>query len=322
MAARSEVPEFELVDLSELAGNDLDALLEEEIDVWQSRFQWDFRPAADLLRRFLHIRSLLGCALRVNGQVAGYTYCVSEGRKALIGDLYLRSAHWSRAREMQLLSGAVDLLTRQGPVRRIESQLMLLGSPPGTPLPKPELATRHERLFMQITGEAALRMRAVAPACSVSFLPWSDRNAEEAAHLLASCYRGHVDGEINDQYRNIPGARTFLTNITRYPGCGRFSPASSLFAVDQSTGRVCGMALTSHIAEHSGHITQLCVLPALRHSGIGHELIRQSLALLVGTGCNNVSLTVTTANDAAIRLYESLGFTAKASFPALVWDGI
>ena len=43
---------------------------------------------------------------------------------------------------------------------------------------------------------------------------------EEAAHVISAAYRGHVDSEINDQYRSIPGARRFVTNIVRFPGCG------------------------------------------------------------------------------------------------------
>lgn len=322
MAARSQVPAPELVDLGELGGRDLDPLLEEEIEVWDRRFAWDFRPAADLLRRFLHIRSLMGCALRVNGEIAGYAYCVCEGRKGLIGDLYVRSAFANRIYETRLLEGVLDILIRQGAVRRIESQLMLVCWPSGMQLPLSQHARRHDRIFMRISREAASRLPEVPPSFPVTFLPWADRYAEETAHVLAASYRGHVDSEINDQYRSIPGARVFLSNITRYPGCGRFAPGSSILAIDNSSGRICGMSLTSHIAAETGHITQLCVLPAVRHSGLGYELLRNSLARLSEAGCTSTSLTVTAANTDAIHLYETAGFTRQASFPALVWDAL
>ena len=152
-------------------------------------------------------------------------------------------------------------------------------------------------------------------------MPWAERYSEEVAHLVSAAYRGHVDSEINDQYRNIPGARHFLTNIIRYPGCGSFAPASSVLAIDKRTGRVCGVCLASRISENAGHITQLCILPAIRGAHLGYELIRQSLGHLANSGCTTASLTVTCTNVAAIRLYEAIGFSSKWVFPALVWDG-
>lgn len=143
---------------------------------------------------------------------------------------------------------------------------------------------------------------------------------EEMAHLLAASYRGHVDSEINDQYRNIPGARQFLSNIIRFPGCGRFAPNASVLALDENSGRLCGMCLASNISECAGHITQVCVLPALRGARLGYELLRRALLHLTDSGSDLAGLTVTCSNTEAIRLYHSLGFRITASFPALVWD--
>jgi ribosomal protein S18 acetylase RimI-like enzyme len=170
------------------------------------------------------------------------------------------------------------------------------------------------RIAIQALKPAVLKMR-------VGFSSWADRFKEEAAHLVAAAYRGHVDSEINDQYRSIPGARHFLLNIIQYPGCGRFSPRSSIVAVDESSGRVCGMCLSSLVSDKSGHVTQLCVLPGVRGERVGYELLRLALLDLVAQGCNDVSLTVTCSNSGAIRLYESLGFHATSTFPSLVWEG-
>ena len=65
MAALSDPKLPEVVELSHLDVSEFDALFGEEIAVWNHRFQWDFRPSADLLRRFLLVRSLIGYALRV-----------------------------------------------------------------------------------------------------------------------------------------------------------------------------------------------------------------------------------------------------------------
>ncbi len=320
MAALSEAPLPELIELSQLAPNALEPLFDEEIRVWDTRFAWDFRPSADLLRRFLQIQSLNGCALRSGSEIIGYGYHICEGRKGLIGDFYVRAAHASASNETLLLGGIIQALMLASGVRRIESQLMLLQSPLFQP-PFQRYVIRHDRYFMQIERAAALNLPARPPAFHASFRGWTERLHEEIARLVAASYKGHVDSDINDQYRTIAGARHFLTNIVKFPGCGRFSPGASVVAIDESTGRVCGVCLASLISPVSGHVTQLCVLPALRGAHLGYELLRQTLLKLLGLGCRSVSLTVTCTNLEAIRLYESMGFHSQASFPALVWEG-
>lgn len=322
MAAATEVLGPAVVQLPHLRPVDLDPLLAEEIDAWGERFSWDFRPSADLLRRFLQIRSLSGCALRFDDRVVGYAYSVCESRKGLIGDFYLRAQYHRHSFQLILLEAIVRNLMLTPGVRRIESQLMMLRTEAEAGyLPFGEYLRRHDRFFMRITRETILKLQPRKLSPRLHLVHYHERHLEEMAHVVSGAYRGHVDSEINDQYRNIPGARQFLTNIIRFPGCGRFSPEASMLAIDENTGRVCGMCLASHVSGNSGHVTQLCILPALRSAGIGYELLRQTLRNLVVSGCESVSLTVTCENVDAIRLYESIGFTTIAGFPALVWEG-
>ncbi len=319
MAALAEASAYEIVELTQLSVADLDPLLNEEIGVWESRYAWDFRPSANLLRRFLQMHSLYGYALRFNQRVIGYTYYVCEGHKGLIGDFFVSEALNNSSLETALLQAVVQGLMRISGIRRIESQLILLQD--RERLPFNDFLRRHDRYFMTIAHDTASVLQAVTPQLHAAFVPWSERYQEETAHLVSAAYRGHVDSDINDQYRTIPGARQFLTNIIRYPGCGQFSPAASVLVIDGKTGRVCGACLSSLIAADSGHVTQLCVLPALRGARLGYELLRQSLERLRQLGCTTTSLTVTCSNVHAIQLYESMGFHKQATFPALVWQG-
>ncbi len=311
----------EVVELTTLTPADLDPLFHEEIGVWNKRFNWDFQPSAELLRRFVQIRSLYGYALIADKQVIGYTYHVSEGRKGLIGDFFLKHEYASAVNEMLLLGATVQGIMLISGISRIESQLMLLRMPLAQPLPFHKHLTRHDRSFMGIDRAAVLRLEPRTPEINVAFCQWTERLGEEVAHLVSAAYRGHVDSEINDQYRTIPGARHFLTNIVRFPGCGMFSSTASIIAIDQRSGRACGACLASMVSAKSGHVTQLCVLPAIRGARLGYELLRQTLMRMVEAGCTTVSLTVTSSNVDAIRLYESVGFRAQSVFPALVWEG-
>lgn len=320
MAAASDAPLVEVSELRHVSLAELDHLLAEEVGVWSRELSWDFRPSAELVHRFVQTQSLTGFALRVRNQLAGYAYQVCDERKGLIGDFYVRPSFHTAAHENALLTAIVQNLMRTPGVRRIESQLMLLRPPADHPLPFARWLTRHDRLFMTIAADTVLTLPARPPEHRVRIQMWNDRMHEEAAHVISAAYRGHVDSEINDQYRNIPGARRFLTNIVRFPGCGRFSSPGSFAAIDEFTGRLCGLCLSSLVSADTGHITQVCVLPALRGTKVGYELLRHSLVSLISSGCRSVSLTVTCSNIDAVQLYESLGFRARCTFPALVWD--
>jgi len=144
------------------------------------------------------------------------------------------------------------------------------------------------------------------------------RNGKMA--LIAAAYDGHIDSRINDQYRSPAGARRFLHNIVQYPGCGTFYRPASYAAFDALSGRMCGVSLASIVAPDTGHITQICVTPSARGTGTGHELLRNSLTTLREMGCTSASLTVTAANEDAVRLYERVGFTTVRQFTAYVWE--
>ena len=150
---------------------------------------------------------------------------------------------------------------------------------------------------------------------------WTEHYHDAAANLIAEAYQGHVDSRINDQYRSHAGARRFLSNIVQYPGCGAFFRPASYVAFDAVTDRLCGISLASLVAPESGHITQICVSRAVRGTGIGHALMRQSLITLRDLGCRSASLTVTAANTGAVSLYERMGFETVRRFWAYVWEG-
>jgi ribosomal protein S18 acetylase RimI-like enzyme len=75
------------------------------------------------------------------------------------------------------------------------------------------------------------------------------------------------------------------------------------------------------VAEGVGHITQICASPNVRGTGIGHELLRQSLTILRDAGCRSATLTVTASNEDAVALYQRVGFEIIRQFSAFVWEG-
>jgi ribosomal protein S18 acetylase RimI-like enzyme len=315
-------PRGALLDLRDLQPEHLAPLLAEEIEAWRSGLDWDFRMSADLVKRFVQVRALNGFALLEGGvrtaTVAGYCYYVAEEGKGLIGDFYIREAARTVENENRLLEAVLESMWRTPGMRRVEAQMLMLSSHVNRPMPFPRWSRMFPRGFYQAAvGLGALPPRAPAGA---TILPWTIDLSEEAAQLIAISYRGHVDSQINDQYRSSSGALRFLANIVKFPGCGLFFAPASFVARDRSSGALCGISLASMVAPDVGHITQLCVAPSHQGRGVGYEMLRRSLDALAVHGCRSASLTVTTANQTAIRLYESVGFHNQREFAAFVWE--
>jgi ribosomal protein S18 acetylase RimI-like enzyme len=323
MAARIEPAHAaaDLIDLHELSAADLEPLLEEEIDTWRHALQWDFRKSAGLVRRFLDLRALSGYALVAGRSIAGYAYFVLEEHKALIGDLYVRRAAYAPEIEARLLHAVLRSALESPQVRRIEAQLMMMVAAPAATLPASRYMRQFDRSFMLLERLDALALPPGAAAAAAHIERWTEPFQEAAAQLIADAYRGHIDALINDQYRTPGGARRFLYNIVQYPGCGAFAKSASFAAFEPRSGRMTGMCLSSMIGPRTGHITQICVRPQAQGTGIGYELLRRSIDGLREAGCQQVSLTVTSSNPAAVRLYERIGFRATRRFLALAWEG-
>ena len=79
------------------------------------------------------------------------------------------------------------------------------------------------------------------------------------------------------------------------------------------------MILTSTVQERVGHTTQICVMPGYQGRGLGRRLIAATIAALRARNFEALSLTVTAANERAVRLYEKIGFKRIKSFTAGVW---
>ncbi len=307
------------LDLRSVGIESLSAVLTEQIAAWKTELDWDFESSANLVRRFVHMRVLTGYALLSRADpthAIGYSYYVCEDGKGLVGDLYVLKQHRTWEFENALLQASLDAMWQTPGVHRIESQLLMTADAPNRRVPYPNWFQSFPRLFLEAPASASLPARKLSP--SITILPWTEAWQEATGRLIAGAYQNHIDSRINDQYRSAIGARRFLTNIVQYPGCGSFfAPASFVATAD---GALCGASLASLVAKDVGHITQVCVAPSYQGIGLGYELMRRSMDALAAHGCRAVSLTVTAANESALRLYRNMGFTQRRAFSAYVWE--
>jgi ribosomal protein S18 acetylase RimI-like enzyme len=313
----------EILDLRHFTSADLRPLLQNEVELWARFLSWDYSGSAEMILRYVDAKILPGYAALHRGRILGYSFFVYEGSKGVIGDLFSNNGMPSESSheiESRLLMHVIETLQQSPGVHRIEAQL-LLHQAGAVARPFVEQAfQRHARLFMTLpmgsVGNLAKRTGA-----EIEIRRWSDQDYQGAAAVITAAYRGHVDGQINDQYRSLSGSLRFLNNIVRFPGCGTFDPEGSFVAVHSHSRSLVGLILCSRVRHDVGHITQICVLPEFRSHGMGESLLAATAANLRSRKFSVLSLTVTEANTRAVDLYRRLGFEIKRVFDAFVWEG-
>src|SRR5260370_21008677 len=80
--------QIEILDLRHFSARQLRPLLEDEARVWKQRLRWSYESSSELLLQYLDSRILPGFVALDRGRVCGFTFCVYEGHKAVVGDAY------------------------------------------------------------------------------------------------------------------------------------------------------------------------------------------------------------------------------------------
>ena len=324
MAALSDRYDSPVVELRKVAAEDLNSILEEETGDWRAGLNWDFRPSADLVRRFVHMQALGGFALMANcaggSRLVGYSYFVCEESKGLIGDLFMMREYRTLENETALLNAVLGAMWHTPGIRRIESQIMLLSSPMERDVPYQKWFRAHPRQFLEIPLASML---ALLPRTfpKIRIAPWtepwqrsdraSDRPFVSRPHRQPDQRSIPLDRRsppLPDQHRPVPGMRYFLR--PRVLCRDRCRPAVSCTAYPcrawslPMSGTSLRYAWTRRIAAPAS-ATNWCVA---------------SLVALAAHGCRTVSLTVTAANESALQLYQRMGFVPRREFAAYVWE--
>jgi ribosomal protein S18 acetylase RimI-like enzyme len=307
---------IEILDLRHFTAPAMRSVLETEGAVWKQRLHWDFGASIKLLMQYLDNRMLPGFAALDAGRAVGYTFCVYEESKAVIGDVFAEDPKI----EQTLLRHLFELLLNSPQVDRIESQLLLHPSGVHADLFREAGFQVFRRLFMVRPLTDLLPPLRVELPGELELRAWREEDLTAAGRLIVEAYRDHPDSVINDQYRSAHGALRFLHNIVRYAGCGVFSAPASYVVVERYSRDIIALVLGSRVSPQSGHVTQVCVHPHYRRCGLARQLLSLSAFSFMRQGASEISLTVTDANAMAVDLYLAEGYTRAHSFDAAVWQ--
>jgi ribosomal protein S18 acetylase RimI-like enzyme len=308
-----------LADLRQVRVQTLDPLFEEEARLWAQDLHWDYRPSLALIHRYVDTHSLTGFALLEDRRALGYCFYVVDDHKGIIGDLFVSPGATEESAARRLFEEAIRELSAHPGVERIEAQLIPFGAASFDSFLAALGFHLYPRQFM-LMALGVSRSTELPNSNALSLEPWNDRYLDSCAELMHLAYAGHVDARINDHYQSHTGAAKFLRNIVLLPGCGQFLPEASFLLRQRNDTSLVGAVLASRVADHVGHITQICIRPGFQGHGLGRRLMEASIGSLVGLGYHSLSLTVTSRNSVAIQLYERLGFHTLKTFPAAVLE--
>jgi ribosomal protein S18 acetylase RimI-like enzyme len=303
-------------------------LLETESRLWQERLRWNYQSSTELLLQYLDSRILPGFVALDRGRICGFTFCVYEGQKAVVGDAFAVANDQAQMLHITqtLLHHLLQLLLHSPTIQRVESQLLLYDA--GS-IDETFLAagfSMYPRLFMEYdlppSPNPATRSRESHLTSGlpphIELVVWSADHYQAAAELIHESYMGHIDARINDQYCSLHGSLRFLHNIVRFPGCGVFDSDASWVLRNKRNGALIGMLLCSRVAPDVAHITQLCVATSHRGQHLGLKLLEHCVQHLTRSRFAAITLTVTEANHPAVKLYQDSGFFTRHRFDAMV----
>ncbi|MEJ2010091.1 MAG: GNAT family N-acetyltransferase [Acidobacteriota bacterium] len=321
-----------IVEIRRLRAQQFQPLLQAESRAWLEDLHWNYAASAEMISAYLEDKRLSGFALVEEGYATGYCLYFREGSKGLIGSLFIEPTHSSTEQAVALLSKAIDSLVGMPGVVRIEAQLPHFSMDQIGPYFHSRTFQVYLRQFMTIRlgvrpgnhPPAASRRESAGqrsvPAGDFSFEPWERKHDREAAQLLHHVYLNHIDAAINDQYCTVAGTTRLVESIVRHRGCGDYLQRASIAAIHRSTRKLAGILGLTAVRPGTAHVPQIAIATSYQGLGLGSAMLRSAFDKLAREGFSEVSLTVTTLNSGAVRLYERLGFRTFREFGAFVWN--
>lgn len=168
--------------------------------------------------------------------------------------------------------------------------------------------TAYKRFRMQIDLRR-LQSKTVRLPEGYRWLPWRSILLERHAQVKWRSFREDLDGRVFSCLGDSAGCLALMKEIV---GQKSFCPAATWMVVYQpepdwpavDCGTIQGVTRSGGM----GAIQNVGIIPEHRGLGLGRALVQQALQGFHFAGMGIAVLEVTADNEAAVRLYESLGF--------------
>lgn len=311
---------MDAVGLAKVDSEQLEDIFQQEIQCWREELFWDYQPAVSLIRKYVSSRSLPGWAIRTDhGTVSGYSYYVLNHPVAYIGNIYVRSECATTETYSHLLDKILHSLDSSARIQRVESQLFAFNCDLA-PLFESRGFVTMERHFLSLCLDQFKNEQWKADELKdFTIFRWKKKFLSSAVEVIYNSYQNSPDRLLCYDYQSLEGCSRFLHNLIHHPSCGTFRPEASWVAMD-SEGDLCAVLLTSRIAAKTGMIPQISVRSDCQGMGIGSGLLKRYFREARQSGLNQITLSVSVANQGAHLLYRRLGFQKQKDLYAFVRD--
>ena len=168
--------------------------------------------------------------------------------------------------------------------------------------------TYFKRYRMEIDLARKLAVPAYLPR-GYRFVPWSSDLLEDHAEVKYQSFRLEIDANVFPCFGDREGCLRLMQEIARKDG---FLPAATWLVEYTGAGphkeEFCGTIQGLHESSGLGAIQNVGITSHHRGRGLGTKLIQRALEGFQQLGLRRAYLEVTAQNQAAVQLYQRIGF--------------
>lgn len=303
--------------LRDVSPRELRPLLDEEAGLWNDELGWDFSEVRSAVFGGVERGTLPGRVLTDGRRAIAYSYYMVDASRVIVGSVFAARDHREEGLEESLVDDVIADARAERTSGRVECQTLFCTSPAVDSRFARSGFTGRPRHYMR------RELRVPPPSADASLprgvvlRPLRRDDLPAAAEIVFRSHQGSVDAALNLTYSTPSTCRAFVDTLVVRSGCGRFEPEASRLA-EGPWGPV-GVVISSRLAGTNGHVCQVSVAPEAQGHGLGAALMAATLGAFRELGLVTATLSVTTANERAHRLYERLGFRVQKEFAAHAW---
>lgn len=135
------------------------------------------------------------------------------------------------------------------------------------------------------------------------WVPWENSLVDLFAEVHYLSFRGTLDAQLFRSFSRRAGCWHVINEIRRRTD---FQPEATWLIA--GPGGCCASVQSLTVSLEEGSIQNVAVIPSFRRLGLGRALVLQALNSFARLGKKTATLEVTAENQAALMLYQRLGF--------------
>ena len=303
--------------LRELSIRELGALLDEEAAHWETELHWDFSVVRAAVGGGVQRGTLSGRALLDDTRAVAYSYYLVDSGRTIVGSIFSGRAHRGEGLEERLAAAVIADARGDRRCTRLECQTLFCTAPGVNGSFTEASFTSRPRHYMVLDLHRSFPPGEVRLPAGYRFRPVRRADLHAAAEIVYRSHVGSIDAALNLTYATPSSCRSFVDTLVLRAGCGRFDAEASRL-VEGPKGAA-GVLLASRLAGTNGHVCQVSVVPEAQGRGFGRALMLAALRAFDRQGLSTATLSVTSDNEPAHRLYALLGFRVHREFAAHAW---